>query len=387
MLIIRVRKIGAVELWGALFFIALSITGVLSYSQYNLLPATALFELLFISISLVSIKNGIAPRGGAVFLLLFAYIMISFVLSVNFRGVHYGDFLQAYKAYYYLAIIFCVLGSSEVKSRNLKTFFKCLLVAFFAKYFLSKFLGTNLRMQERAGLFTENNFELVFLVMLYIYLLERYGKYAMQRSLWLLFTIVVLSGSRSALAAVMIAFFTTYFKFNLKSTMYMIPAVIISASAFYFIFTSRLEGGEVEDIDRFKFLMVFLYEIRDWGLFEYLFGSDRLTALSKYSCSVLTYYQLLFSYSGDGSCYSVILHSYMLRVVFDHGLVGFAMLLLCVYKLFRWSKCTRKTTVYLICTILASSLSVSAFNSVYVALAIMFIVLVGDKKVHHERSL
>ncbi len=55
------------------------------------------------------------------------------------------------------------------------------------------------------------------------------------------------------------------------------------------------------------------------------------TPLLPASCADLSYYQTLFSYAGDGRCYSVILHSFIMRVIYDHGIIGFAFLIFCLF--------------------------------------------------------
>ena len=117
-------------------------------------------------------------------------------------------------------------------------------------------------------------------------------------------------------------------------------------------------------------MMVFVDEVRYWPAWKFLFGSMPLTPLSSASCSSLAYYHDLFSFSGDGRCYSVILHSYFLRVIFDHGIIGLAFLLLFMMISLRKSGYAKNEVFVFLGIICSSALSVSAMNSVFVSLAI-----------------
>ncbi|MGS2762733.1 hypothetical protein [Sinomicrobium sp. M5D2P9] len=150
-------------------------------------------------------------------------------------------------------------------------------------------------------------------------------------------------------------------------------------------------GGalDIEKTDRFKFLMVFVDEIREWSIINYLFGADRITALSAEACSKLGYYQSLFSYSGDGSCYSVIFHSYILRAIYDHGIIGFILISVFVYFVITLSGFERKQALVIVGIALLNGLSVSSFNSVYFALGISFYLIIdrsGQRDLEEEEA-
>ena len=133
----------------------------------------------------------------------------------------------------------------------------------------------------------------------------------------------------------------------------------------------RMGTADFEQIDRYKFLMMFIYDTSDWEWWRFLTGSTPLTPMSDYVCQKLSYYSRLFSHSGEGSCYSVILHSYILRVIFDHGLIGLGFLLYFVYQGLKSSGFTFQERVAVIGVVLVTSLSVSAMNNVYVVFALL----------------
>jgi hypothetical protein len=147
---------------------------------------------------------------------------------------------------------------------------------------------------------------------------------------------------------------------------WMIVGAILAGFAIAIVTFATRSTGSIEDIDRYKFLQHFLYATRNWGVFDFLFGADRLTPLPAETCASLAYYEKLFSYSGDGRCYSVALHSFDTRVIFDHGLIAFALMLSCVWLILgRLSKWER---VCVLLVILITGMSVSALNNVYVAI-------------------
>lgn len=143
------------------------------------------------------------------------------------------------------------------------------------------------------------------------------------------------------------------------------------------VFSSRLSGGGIEDIDRYRFLIILFYEIRDWDLINYLLGSKPITPLSQASCNSLSYYESLFSHSGDGSCYSVILHSYIMRTFFDHGILGIAFHLAFLWYVLGAAKYTHRERICITGVILASGTSVSSLNSIYTVLALAIAVAIN----------
>ncbi|MBQ0741116.1 hypothetical protein J9332_43290, partial [Aquimarina celericrescens] len=57
---------------------------------------------------------------------------------------------------------------------------------------------------------------------------------------------------------------------------------------------------EIESIDRFKFMLVFIDETKEWSFLKFLIGSDRISALSEGACIELGYYESLFSFKNNG---------------------------------------------------------------------------------------
>ncbi len=108
---------------------------------------------------------------------------------------------------------------------------------------------------------------------------------------------------------------------------------------------------------------------------EIFFGSAPLTPLSHETCKSLYFYNTLYSYAGDGSCYSVIFHSYFLRVIFDHGLIGLAFLSISLFWFMSSKGFAFRDYLCVLGVIYVSALSVSSFNSVFTILSVILIMI------------
>lgn len=292
------------------------------------------------------------------------------------------DFLQAFKWLLYLLAFAIALGrhwSSMSALVRLTWITVSLALAKSALTFVAVGPG------ERPGLFTENNYEISLFAGLIIVVwphLER-------RRMLLIFlfgVVTVLSGSRSGTFAFVIV--AIYAMLNTRGigllARYLMVCVLpLLALIPYSIFVERSAG--VAQVDRLRFFDVFLAETRNWDALTWLFGTVPLTPLDNASCAALIYYQRLFSSEGDGTCYSVILHAFNMRVIFDAGIVG----LLLAYGV-AWYVMTRTgvgltAKAALIGIAIANGTSVSGLNNPYVALPILLVVLCSGHAVA-ERS-
>ena len=345
----------------------LALTGILSPYKYNLLPSSAILELAFFLMA--CLMAGELLRSASVFLYgTAAYVAISAIWSIGFRDIHALDFLLAYKAFLYVCILCFFMGKRFCSRESLIAFYWAMLGAFAIKYGYSILLGLDAKMRSRPGLFVENNFELVFIILLF-YRLRHSFKNSFVAFIPL-FAIVFLSGSRSAILAVGAVYAFTFIReWNVRTVAALVATFAIAAVG-YELFLSRTQDG-FENIDRFKFLMVFLHEMQSHGMAGYVFGTPRITPLSAGSCDILSFYSGLFSFSDDSTlCYSVILHSYILRVIFDHGLIGFVFLNVFLLYGVRKANGDLRDFLCVALVLIFSGLSVSSFNSIFSALAV-----------------
>lgn len=349
--------------------IALAIAGLMSPFSYNMLPAGGMLEIVFFLTALVVAR---LPRKNMIWLFLLAglYVVVSFALMRVSRPANVLDFIQAYKAFIYIVPLCMFVRSGVFSAAASARLLKLLIVLFLIKYGYSLALDFNARMGSRPGIYVENNYELIFLILVFYVLRNALGP---RRMLWLalLSVLVAISGSRSSVLALVVMFFGIYMtRLSLKTFFYALGFIVLLAGA-ALVFVERSAGGGVEDIDRYRFLMVFLSETSSWSIWNYAFGTMPLTPLSTHACNALSYYETLFSFSGDGSCYSVILHSYLLRALFDHGVLGLLFLLFFIARSLRVSGYSKVDVLVVLGVILSSAVSVSAMNSIFVSLGLM----------------
>ena len=415
--IIQSRKKGQslVAILMMFLIVGLGVAGALSPWDYNVLPAVPMMELMVLLLSVLVFP----PKSRQSWLFMLsagAYLLATFIIAVIINDAHILDYVQAYKAFFYVALLCSFIDETLFKKGHVATFFYVVLLLFFLKYSYSRLLGLDSWVSQRPGIFTENNFELVLLILLlYLVLPVMRWRFLAFATVML---IIFLSGSRSAFLCFAVVYFFSVFRLGksfIKQWLLLFPLLVLLA---YGIVSDRMdislggggsgttvqapsmpapeapqgsvtspESGEAVEqepltfrsflergasIDRVRFLLYFLDETEDWHWGNVLLGTQPLTPLSAQTCEDLSYWSDLHSFSGDGSCYSVILHSYIIRVLFDHGVAGLLFLIVFTVYALRKSGYSWADTLCVLGVLLASSLSVSAFNSVFAVLSMIF---------------
>jgi|GEM_PF-710009 len=336
-----------------------------------------LFDALFLIASLALVWRSGLRVGALLAVQLFwiGYLAVGVLLAVVLRGVNPLDFAQAYKFVWYLVLLPpFVWAGNALEARDLRRLLNATLLMFLTVYVGKRLLG-----DDRPMFMAENNFELIFLALLYFSSYAAGNKPSVLQTMGLL-SIIVLSGSRSAaVAGALVVMFSYDFKSkNPAKIIIGILAAVVGVALAVLIIESRTHGG-LESIDRFRFLLLFLESVDGWSAGKYLIGADRLTPLPAHVCSQLAYYRMLFSYESTTTCYSVILHSFNLRVLYDHGLLITAVLLFTLLLLMRRAPASQIACV--LAVILSSGLSVSSMNNVFTAMGIgLFCLGVSAKK-------
>lgn len=299
--------------------------------------------------------------------LTFLYVVLSYIYAIHFNNANVFDFLKIYKCFIYLFFL------TFLTDKKLMTFSGAnrLIVILFSLFLLKYMLMIATHRSDRPIVYMENNFELMFLYALY---LIRY-KVTKEKYLFLLGVvglITILSLSRSSLLMYsVLVFYVIYDSFK-KTRVFIIPgaAIILGAVVFY-IFTQR--SSSLEQVDRYRFMLVWWANVNNWNFFQWLVGAERITALSPQSCSYMNYFKMMFSYKQDGTCYSVVLHSFIFRVLFDHGIIGFVALMYSVYYLLIKSKVSKDISLVFIIIVLINGVSVSSFNNLFFAISMVFL--------------
>jgi hypothetical protein len=279
---------------------------------------------------------------------------------------HYLDFLLINKSLFYLMVL-CFFVNKKIFDKNTVSLFLRILLSFFLlKYLVWRIL----LISDRPGIFGENNFELVFLLLVFICDSYYEAKLKILESIAIL-AVFALSGSRSGIVCLVLVF--GLLSLRRLDTRLLISFVLIFCVSYFAldIFMSRMTERGFEAVDRFVFTMNFINDVSNWSLFNYLFGTYPITPMSAETCSNLYFYQNLFSFHDKYVCYSSILHSYVLRTIYDHGLV----VLLLIVAFLNWAlKFSIRKINYryaIIGVILLSGLSVSSLNNIFVALGLL----------------
>jgi hypothetical protein len=342
----------------------LALLGLVSPGRFNVAPADALVEVAFLGTAALAARRMgagawilLVPAGG--------YVVLKTLLLVLYGSASLPDFLLAYKAFFYLVLLAFFVGRSLFDGRRLAALAAFLVVVFLAKYGYSVALG----LADRPGIYMENNFELILLMGL-VYLAR---PYLGGRRHWVfagLTVTVLLSGSRSAALGLVCVYVFTYLRTSSRTWPFHLAGVCAVAWAVLSLFSARAAQDGGAELDRLVFFRTFQYEVRNWPLWEFMTGSFPLTPLSPGSCGSLAFYDDLFSKTDAGICYSVIFHSFLMRAVFDHGLLGLVLLYGLLWLGLRRSNVAVPDAVALLGLITLSALSVSAFNSVFAAIVL-----------------
>ena len=308
----------------------------------------------------------------------FVYLIASYSYAVLYREVDVLDFLMAYKSFVYLYFLTFLVDKTFVSVESYLKLFNIILVIYFLKYLIMVGIGRT----TRPTVYMENNFELMLLYALYL-LRYSYTKKNYLPILILLGGVTLISLSRSSLLMfAVLGLFVCWDSFK-KTRVFIIPvAALIMGVLVYYIFSQR--SGSLEEVDRYKFFLVFLDHTKNWNFWEYMVGADRITPLGYYACKSLSFYKNLFSYSGDGSCYSVILHSFLLRIIIDHGVLGLIFILSSTFIMLRRSGVRLDVSLIFISIVVVNGLSVSSFNNLFFALSM--VLLMVSQKVYLEHA-
>ncbi len=306
-------------------------------------------------------------RISSYFILNLGYIVFSIVYAIFLNGSNFKDFLLIYKIYIYLFFLTFLLNRQFLTEKIFFNFHKFYVGIFLLKYSIYVFrYGFS-----RPILFYENNFELMLLALsFYLYYIKK-AKVSILHQV-VIGIIFILSGSISGILILFFVLAIINQKYLLKKAIYLVP-IFILFSFFAFEMIKSRTGGELDFTRnaRYKFMLSFFYEVREWSILDFLVGKERITPLSQETCRSLRYWHSLFSYKKDGSCYSVILHSYILRAIYDHGVLGLLFIVFYIKKIIELSGYKTKNALVVLGIVLINGLSVSSFNSIYFVIGVL----------------
>lgn len=300
------------------------------------------------------------------------YILSSFYIASFNQNIHFFDFLLIYKSFVYSAIFLYVSGAGLLTQSVFLRFYQIILAIFWLRYAVL----FSFDLSGRPDLFLENNFEIVFLLLLTYLRHVRIGKATLLEQATVL-TIVAMSGSLSGAACAVVIFLGIYWtKFSPRVLAGAFLFIGLSAAILAQILDSRLDGRDLLDIDRVKMFYLFVGQMVERGPLTWVFGAPRISTLSPEICSQLSYYQENFSFRANGKCFSAVFHAYLWRAIHDHGILGLIAINSLVAMAFRKACFKWREVLVVLAVANLNGLSVSGFNNVFFALsAVMFLTL------------
>jgi hypothetical protein len=346
--------------------IVLALIGLASPYEYNILRVNPLLEAALLLSVLTTIRT-LHRRAVGILLIACSYVLVKYLLMTELRPASLTDFVQAYKAYVYVGLLSFFIGKARFSRALVTRVTDFLTLALLVKYLYSIVFQFDPRLADRPGLYTENNFELILLLGLFYIAYPHFAGSVLLRFAAVA-AIVFMSGSRSASVGLFLIYVFIYLRLRSRYLLLHLAGTGLLGSAVLVLFASRLGEQGLTQVDRYRFLQVFFLETQEWSSANVLLGTVPLSPLSNHSCALLSYYAPLFSQSDPDTCYAVILHSFLLRAVIDQGLLGLGLLYVLIWFGMRSSAMSLRDRLALLALVSANALSVSAFNSVYVAI-------------------
>lgn len=282
------------------------------------------------------------------------------------------DFLQAHRWLIYLGVFALARGHRWTRHDLLIRLTWWLISLATLKASLTLLLvGSG----ERPGLFVENNFELALFSGMAAVIYRSAGS-ARIGLVVLLGALTLLSGSRSGAVAYAVLMAYALWTSQPRDVFQRFLAVltpVVAVVIAWLIFESRAAESQV--IDRVRFWDILQTETIRWDWKNWLLGTPPITPLSQPACRQLEFYESLFSSAGDGHCYSVILHSHLMRLLYDGGLLALALAFTVPLVLMRRERVAWPLALTLMTIVVTNSFSVSGLNNPYVALPLLLAML------------
>ncbi len=359
-----------------------ALVSVVYVGEFSPLPMTAILDAWVLLLAgWIFIRGRIIANLTLVFLA--AYIGTRIVGALS-EQPPLEDLLQAHRWLVYLVVFAMAHGHRWSRTDLLHRLAWWLIGLATLKSILTAAL---VGLDERPGLFLENNFELALFTALAAVVHRQKAPHRFLLVL-LLGVLTVLSGSRSgAFTYLVLVAYTLWSTRSSDIFMRYLSALAPLAGLCIPWLIFRERAGESQVIDRVRFFEVLQSETAGWGWVQRLFGTPPITPLSAGACEELSYYEELFSSAGDGQCYSVILHSFVMRLYYDGGLLALAIALLIPLIILRMSRVPWSLSVALMGIATINSLSVSGLNNPYVALPILLAVLTAPTAVKSSSAV
>ncbi|EPG0370958.1 hypothetical protein ACSWVZ_003844 [Photobacterium damselae] len=351
-----------------IFFLILFLGSFATFKTYNILPVNLIIDILMVLLLVFSFRENLTINTN--YLLIFiilSFLILSYIFNVYYVGVNIKDYFIANKSLYYLAFIAIFINKKIFNVEFIYSFYKVILYVFLIKYILWLILGPF----NRPGVFFENNFELPLLLLLYLTLIKFNIKVSLKYNI-ILFVVFFLSGSLSGFLALSVMYFILSFSKFDKYFLFKLLIAFVVLILLLLVIDSRVTN--LEHLDRFIFLQELIYNLKYSSIEQIIFGNFGLRPLRQDTCNMLSFYSSLFSQNNDGKCYSVILHSYILRILYDHGFLGLLLIFSLLYMILLKSNLKNNIIFSILLIVLVNSLSVSGLSNTFIALGIVILI-------------
>ncbi|WP_157789938.1 hypothetical protein [Marinomonas sp. BSi20584] len=338
--------------------------------HYNFLPSNMIFECLMFLFFLASFLGGLNKKYLVFFFLSAMYIFygLSSFLIVENHG-RLSDFLLIYKPFVYVCMLSIFYGKNIFTKKYSNRLYTFVIFSFSFKYLMSIFIFDI----SRPGVFTENNFELMLVGFLFLATYDVDREFE-SRNYLLLVLVSCLSFSRSAILFTLVIFLFLNFKGCLRNKLISYMCLVFLVSIVLIVFLSRLGDSGIESVDRYIFLLSFIREMSNGSLYVWLFGNPPMTNVSFETASALEYYYLVFSDHEKLIAFSAVFNSFILRAIFDHGVIGLSFIVYFSYSIVIGSTFSRGIALSVCSIMLINGMSVSSFQSVYFLLGVFFLI-------------
>jgi hypothetical protein len=310
--------------------------------------------------------------GGAIFSPIFMLVCVCSFYAI-FGAIIYGErhffynynfeILRSSRFIFYLIIFVglseAVRGAQGLRFINvghLRRALEVLVPIFLLTYFVQMVVFGN----GRPYLFSESNFEMPFLVGIFIILFYYEGRQSLYVRVMAvsIFVIVLLSLSKSAI----LMFFVSMVVLTIRRITFggvaLFAFLLISVVSMFII---RSGDKSFEEMDRFQFLVVLYDAMSGLKLSDVLFGSGVASLMPLESCLKLVFWANHINEEGY-VCNSTPLHSFLMRSTWDIGLV-FTMLYIFMWYYYLKILHGLRLALALLSVALISSLSVSGFSN------------------------
>jgi hypothetical protein len=370
-------RVSDIFLYGHLLFFVLC-SFIYIYSGLKPTANSLTFDTYVACLLVVSLLRSKGLRVGWIAVGFFLYMVVYFFYYVLYSEyVDYYEFFRSSRYLFYLLILLIMTSVVVEPIKNGKDYIERLTIYcgwfFFVVYSVSYFIFQ----RDRPAFYSENNYELASVLILFSILFYIKKTQFFSIKIILPVAITLLSRSKSAVLELVLLLLRQMWvngSVNALKILYLVVGFLVSFGMVYFIFSDRMGGIEFYELDRFRFLVEFMYLLNESSTFQLFFGHGIASLLPDQSCSMFSYWgeEIFRDYS---YCNSVIFHSFYLRVFYDVGLVGLLIFVfLWLYCLSRFFDFSMAMTLFFLISI--CSLSVSGFSSSLVLWPVFLIAFV-----------